>query len=72
MLDSGHRELLRASKPIAVRPQVFDLMEYLIRNRACAVSKDDLIATIWKGTDRIGIGFGSANQRGPYGNRRFR
>lgn len=49
MLDSDQRELLRASKSIAVPPQVFDLLEYLIRNRERAVSKDDLIATIWKG-----------------------
>src|SRR5262249_36256509 len=33
----------------AVTPQVFDLLEYLIRNRERVVSKDDLIAAIWNG-----------------------
>ena len=30
-------------------PQVFDLLEYLIRNRERVVSKDDLIDAIWNG-----------------------
>src|SRR5437762_9549914 len=30
-------------------PQVFDLLEYLIRNRERVVSKDDLIVSIWAG-----------------------
>src|ERR1700681_621592 len=30
-------------------PQVFDLLEYLIRNRERVVSKDDLFASIWDG-----------------------
>ena len=33
--------------PIA--PQVFDLLDYLIRNRERVVSKDDLISAIWNG-----------------------
>jgi DNA-binding winged helix-turn-helix (wHTH) protein len=28
---------------------VFDLLEYLIRNRQRVVSKDDLIASVWSG-----------------------
>jgi TolB-like protein len=34
---------------ISVQPQVFDLLEYLLRNRERVVSKDDLIADIWGG-----------------------
>jgi pimeloyl-ACP methyl ester carboxylesterase/DNA-binding winged helix-turn-helix (wHTH) protein len=48
-LDSDRRELRRGTKPIAVEPLVFDLLEYLIRNRDRVVSKDDLIAGVWRG-----------------------
>lgn len=34
---------------VAVEPQVFDLLVYLIRNRERVVSKDDLIAGVWGG-----------------------
>ena len=33
----------------SVTPQVFDLLEYLIRNRERVVSKDDLINAVWNG-----------------------
>ena len=36
-------------KPIAVEPQVFDLLVYLVQNRDRVVSKDDLIASVWGG-----------------------
>jgi TolB-like protein/Tfp pilus assembly protein PilF len=48
-LDSGRRELRRGADLITVEPQVLDLLLYLICNRARVVSKDDLIATVWKG-----------------------
>ena len=48
-LDIDRRELLRGSAPIAVAPQVFDLLVYLVRNRDRVVSKDDLIASVWGG-----------------------
>ncbi len=35
--------------PIVIEPQAFDLLAYLIQHRERVVSKDDLIATIWKG-----------------------
>jgi DNA-binding response OmpR family regulator len=47
VLDSERRELRRGPTLIALQPQVFDLLEYLIRNRERVVSKDDLIAAIW-------------------------
>jgi DNA-binding winged helix-turn-helix (wHTH) protein len=48
-LDPDRRELRRASEPIAVEPQVLDLLIRLIRNRDRVVSKDDLIASVWDG-----------------------
>jgi len=49
VLDSGRRELRRNAVPIALEPQVFDLLLYLVQNRDHVVTKDDLIATVWKG-----------------------
>jgi TolB-like protein len=49
MLDTDRRELRRGAEPIAVEPQVFDLLVYLVENRDRVVSKDDLIASIWGG-----------------------
>src|SRR6516225_9191111 len=49
MLDVDRRELRRGSEPIAVEPQVFDLLVYLVQNRDRGVSKDDLIASVWDG-----------------------
>ena len=34
---------------VSITPQVFDLLDYLIRNRERVVSKDDLINAIWNG-----------------------
>jgi TolB-like protein/Tfp pilus assembly protein PilF len=48
-LDTGRRELRRGSEAIAVEPQVFDLLVYLVENRDRVVSKDDLLASIWGG-----------------------
>src|SRR5580700_9691103 len=48
-LDTDRRELHRGSEPIAVEPQVFDLLVYLVQNRDRVVSKDDLIASVWGG-----------------------
>ncbi|WFU78333.1 winged helix-turn-helix domain-containing tetratricopeptide repeat protein [Bradyrhizobium sp. CIAT3101] len=48
-LDTDRRELHRATDAIVVAPQVFDLLEYLIRNRERVVSKDDLLNAVWNG-----------------------
>jgi TolB-like protein len=48
-LDTRRRELTKAGKPVAVEPQVFDLLEYLVRNRERVVTKEDIIATVWNG-----------------------
>jgi DNA-binding winged helix-turn-helix (wHTH) protein len=43
------RELRREEALIPVEPQVFDLLAYLIGNRERVVSKEDLLAAVWKG-----------------------
>ena len=48
-LDDDRRELLCRSEHVAVEPQVFDLLVYLVQNRDRVVSKDDLIGSIWGG-----------------------
>ena len=48
-LDTDRRELYRGASPMPVEPKVFDLLEYVIRNRDRVVSKDDLIAAVWNG-----------------------
>jgi adenylate cyclase len=48
-LDTDLRELYRGADVVSVAPQVFDLLDYLIRNRDRVVSKDDLINAIWNG-----------------------
>src|SRR5438552_4541097 len=49
VLDTDQRELRHDGSPIPLQPQVFDLLEYLIRHRARVVTKDDLISAIWGG-----------------------
>src|SRR5215813_9178234 len=48
-LDASRRELRRGAELVPVEPQVFDLLVYLVQNRDRVVTKDDLIATVWKG-----------------------
>jgi len=48
-LDTDRREFRRGPSLLPVEPQVFDLLEYLIRNRDRVVSKDDLLASVWRG-----------------------
>src|SRR4029453_15481278 len=47
--DTDRRELYRGTSPVPVTPQVFDLLDYLIRHRDHVVSKDDLISAVWNG-----------------------
>jgi TolB-like protein len=49
LLDPDRRELKRASDVISVGPQVFDLLMFLVENRARVVSKDDLLEGVWGG-----------------------
>lgn len=49
VLDPARRELTEGSRPVAVEPQVFDLLLYLIENAERVVSRDDLIREVWGG-----------------------
>jgi len=51
VLDADLRELTCAGAAVPLQPQVFDLLLYLVAQRARVVSKDDLISQIW--SDRI-------------------
>jgi DNA-binding winged helix-turn-helix (wHTH) protein len=49
VLDSARRELSRGGQQLALEPQVFDLLVYLLKSRERVVSKDDLLASVWGG-----------------------
>jgi len=48
-LDVDCRELRCGRTLVALEPQVFDLLVYLVQHRDRVVTKDDLIAAIWGG-----------------------
>jgi len=48
-LDPDRRELRRGDVAVAVEPQVFDLLEFLIHNRDRVVSRDDVLEAVWHG-----------------------
>ncbi len=75
-LDTDQRELRHRDTPVPITPQVFDLLDHLVRNRERVVSKDELINSIWHGravTDsalttrinavRVALGDDGKNQR---------
>jgi adenylate cyclase len=49
VLDAERHELRRGGDLVRLEPQAFALLAYLIRNRERVVSRDDLIASIWRG-----------------------
>jgi TolB-like protein/cytochrome c-type biogenesis protein CcmH/NrfG len=49
VLDKDLRELRRGSDAIALEPQVFDVLVYLLESRDHVVSKDELIDSVWSG-----------------------
>lgn len=49
LLDSQRRELHRCGRVVPIEPQIFDLLQYLLCNRDRVVSRDELIAELWKG-----------------------
>ena len=49
VLDTDRREFTRRSAAVAMGPQVFDLLLYLVQNRARVVSKDDVLDAVWSG-----------------------
>ncbi|WP_114944866.1 winged helix-turn-helix domain-containing tetratricopeptide repeat protein [Microvirga calopogonii] len=49
VLDPDRRELRRTGDHIELEPQVFDLLEFLIRTRDRVASRDDLLEAVWRG-----------------------
>jgi TolB-like protein len=49
VLDVERRELTRGAAVVAIGPQVFDLLAFLVQNRERVVSKNDLLDTVWGG-----------------------
>lgn len=48
-MDTGQYRLSRDGLPVAVEPQVFDLLVYLIEHRERVVTRDELLDELWKG-----------------------
>lgn len=46
-LDTDLLELRGPDGPVAIEPQVFDLLHYLVRNRDRVVSKREILDTLW-------------------------
>src|ERR1700761_6534394 len=70
-LDTTRRELRRSGTLIALQPQVFDLLEYSIRNRERVVTKRSTGCRVER-TDCLGIDFEHADQCGAQRDRRQR
>lgn len=49
VLDMSRRELTLGGSEVALEPQVFDLLAYLIGERERVVDKDELVQQVWKG-----------------------
>ena len=49
VLDPDRRELRRAGTLVAVEPQVFDIIYYLVHNRDRVVTRDNLLDAVWNG-----------------------
>jgi TolB-like protein len=48
-IDLKRHEVRRSGEPVAVEPQVFDVLVHLVRHRDRIVSKDELIEAVWHG-----------------------
>src|ERR687886_2110748 len=49
VLDPDRRELRRGGNRVELEPQVFDLLEFLVRTRDRVASRDDLLDAVWQG-----------------------
>jgi DNA-binding response OmpR family regulator len=52
-LNIGTREVKRGSRPIALTPREFSILELLMRNARQVVSRDTIIETIWGGNSDV-------------------
>ena len=48
-VDCARRELRCGGELVAIEPQVFDVLIYLIQHRDRVVSRDDLLSSVWGG-----------------------
>ena len=46
-LDPSGHQVARAGQQIALTPREFGLLEFLMRNVGCAVSKDEILRAVW-------------------------
>jgi len=47
-LDAGQRRLTHKGKPIAINAKAFDVLVYFAENAGRVVSKDEILAAVWK------------------------
>lgn len=59
-LDTIAQELISEGDPVALQPQVFDLLVFLVENRSRVVTKDEVIEAVW---DSRAISDGTLNAR---------
>lgn len=52
-LDLLRRELREGGRVVAIQPQVFELLAYLVERHERAVSKDELLDAIWNDLDAL-------------------
>ena len=48
-IDTGRVELHKAAAPVAIEPQVFDLLVYLIENQDRVIGSEELFDAVWGG-----------------------
>ena len=48
-LDTAQYRLSLSGNPVAVEPQVFDLLTYLVEHKDRVVTRDELLENLWKG-----------------------
>ena len=65
VLDTGRRELRRGHTLVSVQPQVFDLLEYLIRNRRPRRQQGRSTRRYLGRAHRLRINARHPHQRGP-------
>ena len=46
-LDTGVFELRRAGRAVAIEPQVFSVLAYLVEHRDQVVTKNELLDSVW-------------------------
>lgn len=47
-LDTANHSLSCEGKAVSIKPKSIDLLRFLIENRGCVISKDELMETLWR------------------------